>query len=185
MALEALVDLQPDIARNETGEEIPVDSVALDQILIVRTGDKIPVDGVLLSYSCDCDESNLTGESRPVTKMEGDMLNAGTINVSPFNAKMKCTALAQDSAVNRMIRLVEEASQSRSPTEVVVEKVAKVYTPIVVLAAVLLASIPWAIYDAETAEKYLYMALTLLVVACPCALIISTPITYVCAMAQA
>lgn len=183
-ALQALVDLQPESARTEDGLEISVDAVLLDQVLVVRSGDKFPVDGVLLSATCDCDESNLTGESRPVGKLEGDLLNAGTLNVSPFMVKMQCTALAENSAVSRMIRLVEEAAQSRSPTEQIVERVARVYTPVVVLVALLLATIPWAFGD-EVGYEYLRIALTLLVVACPCALIISTPITYVCAMAQA
>ncbi|KAH9258978.1 hypothetical protein BASA81_002598 [Batrachochytrium salamandrivorans] len=183
-ALQALVNLQPESARTEDGEEITVESVYVDQVLVVRSGDKFPVDGVLLSTSCDCDESNLTGESRPVGKNEGDLLNAGTLNVSPFMVKMQCTTLAENSAVSRMIRLVEEAAQSRSPTEQIVERVARIYTPLVVFIALLLATIPWSQGD-EIGYEYLHIALTLLVVACPCALIISTPITYVCAMAQA
>ena len=123
----------------------------------------------------------LTGESRPVHKRIGEDVSGGTINVGNSFLKVQTTVLSSDSAVARLARLVEEAQAKTSPTENLVETIAKYYTPIVFGGAILLGSIPWA-WGPEVGMKFLYDALVLLVIACPCALVISTPLTYVCAL---
>ena len=183
-ALKVLMDMKPEMAYDEVLGEISVDQVVVGQSLVVRSGGKIPVDGILTDDACEVDESNLTGESKPVAKRRGDFLSAGTLNVSQINCRMKATALSRDSAVSRMIHLVEESTLLRSPTEQLVDRIARVYTPMMIVAAVGLATVPWLLMG-QDGRKWLKVSLTLLVVACPCALVISTPITYVCAIAQA
>jgi len=182
-ALEAIVALKPDFALLVAAPVVPVPvaRVRVGDVVLVRVGDKVPVDGRVASGSSEVDESTLTGESVPVAKQPGDAVFAGTLNAGLSSLHVECTALASDSAVARLVRLVDDAQAQRSPTEQLVERVAAVYTPVVVLAALCMATVPWAF---GSGAYWLYTALTLLVISCPCALVISTPITYVCALAQ-
>ena len=183
-ALAAIIALRPDTATlHATGEELPVESVAVGCVLAVKSGARIPIDGVVLSGASTVDEAALTGESRPVEKSVGDAVSAGTVNVGGGFFTMETTVLSKDSAVARLVQLVQVAQTMRSPTEKMVETVARWYTPAVVALAALLASIPWAISH-DVGQHYFKLALVFLVVACPCALVISTPITYVCGMAR-
>ena len=129
-------------------------------------------------------ESNLTGESRPVPKVVGDAVSAGTINDGGGYIEIESTATSEDSAVARLVSLIEQAQIERSPTEKLVESVSKYYTPVVVLLSLVLSTVPWA-WGTATGLKYVKEALVMLVVACPCALVISTPITYICGIATA
>jgi Cd2+/Zn2+-exporting ATPase len=183
-AIAAIVALKPEEAELQKGGAVPVEAVKLGDVVVVRAGAKIPVDGQVVRGGSSVDESSLTGESRPVSKKVGDCVSGGTINLAGY-LEVCCTAVAEDSAVARMVKLVQDAQMQRSPTEQMVDRLAAVYTPIVVLAAILTAALPWAFLPAAEAQKILYKALVLLVVACPCALVISTPVTYVCAMANA
>ena len=183
-AIAAIVALKPELAGLLEGGAVPVESVKLGDIFVVRAGAKIPVDGRVVCGGSSVDESSLTGESRPVSKKVGDPVSGGTINLAGY-VEVCCTAVAGDSAVARMVKLVQDAQMRRSPTEQMVDKWAAIYTPIVVLAAILTASLPWAFLPASQAREILYKALVLLVVACPCALVISTPVTYVSALANA
>jgi len=183
-AISDIVALSPDIAYvGDNGVPTPVEDVAIGTTVIVKPGEKVPIDGVVIFGSSTVDQSMLTGESRPVHKRIGEDVSGGTINVGNSFLKVQTTVLSSDSAVARLARLVEEAQAKTSPTENLVETIAKYYTPIVFGGAILLGSIPWA-WGPEVGMKFLYDALVLLVIACPCALVISTPLTYVCALAQ-
>ena len=180
-AISAIISLKPESAQMQDGSTVGVEEVKIGDIVTVKAGDKVPIDGVVVSGSSTIDESSLTGESHPVSKKEGDSIFGGTISLSGFMV-VQCEAAAEDSAVARLVKLVQEAQMQRSPTELMVDRLAGIYTPLVVVAALLTATIPWTFMEPDDAQKLLYQALVLLVVACPCALVISTPITYVCAL---
>ena len=192
-AMEELLALKPEVAviaggndssLGEAGDRVLVDKVPIGTRLVVNDGDKIPLDGRIVKGETAVDESVLTGESYPVRKRLEDVVLAGTLNVGGNFIEIETTSLSNETTVSRMIRLIENASQQRSPREQLVERIATVYTPVVVLVAVLLATIPWA-WGEQTGLVYTEIALILLVVACPCAFVISTPITYVCGLARA
>lgn len=128
------------------------------------------------------DESSLTGESRPIPKGPKATVSGGTVNTGVRQLVVRTTSTADDSAVARLIRLVEEAQLNRSHTEKSIDEFAKLYTPIVLFAALLMCTIPWA-YGSETGREWTHNGLVVIVVACPCALIISTPVTYVAGLA--
>eukprot|EP00566_Odontella_aurita_P003386 CAMPEP_0113583338 /NCGR_PEP_ID=MMETSP0015_2-20120614/32457_1 /TAXON_ID=2838 /ORGANISM="Odontella" /LENGTH=1507 /DNA_ID=CAMNT_0000488195 /DNA_START=371 /DNA_END=4894 /DNA_ORIENTATION=- /assembly_acc=CAM_ASM_000160 len=186
-ALSAIVSLRPDRANliNPITKEtvvVPAASVGVGAIVSVRTGDKIPCDGIVIEGYSTVDESSLTGESRPVRKGPKDVVSGGTINSGSTQLLVKTTATVENSAVARLIRLVEEAQANRSETEQIVDAFAKRYTPLVVLTALCMCTIPWAWGD-EVGREWTMIGLITMVVACPCALIISTPVTYVAGLA--
>jgi Cd2+/Zn2+-exporting ATPase len=186
-ALSDIVHLRPDKANlihpfTKEVMLVPASAVPVGALVFVRTGDKIPCDGVVMEGNSTVDESSLTGESRPVRKGPHDVVSGGTINSGNTQLVVRTTSTADNSAVARLIRLVEEAQANRSPTEKLVDEFAKRYTPIVILAAILMCSIPWA-FGHEIGRQWARNGLVLIVVACPCALIISTPVTYVAALA--
>lgn len=186
-ALSAIVSLRPDRANliNPITKEtviVPAAAVGVGAIVSVRTGDKIPCDGVVIEGYSTVDESSLTGESRPVRKGPKDVVSGGTINSGTTQLLVKTTATVDNSAVARLIRLVEEAQANRSDTEKIVDAFAKRYTPLVVLTALCMCTIPWA-WGNEVGKEWTYIGLITIVVACPCALIISTPVTYVAGLA--
>ena len=193
IAMEKLLALKPEVAvlasgndssLGEAGSRVLVEKIPVGTKLIVNDGDKVPLDGYIIKGETSVDESVLTGESYPVQKGIQDAILAGTLNVGGKSIEICTTALSNDTTVSRMIRLIEGASQQRSPREQLVERIAAVYTPVVAVTALLLASIPWA-WGEATGLLYTEIALILLVVACPCAFVISTPITYVCGLARA
>jgi Zn2+/Cd2+-exporting ATPase len=145
-ALSAIVRLRPDTANLVHPSTrgivvVPADSVPLGALVSVRTGDKIPCDGVVVEGRSTVDESSLTGESRPVRKGPNDKVSGGTINSGQTQILVRTTSTADDSAVARLIRLVEEAQANRSETEQFVDEFARVYTPIVVFIALLMVSL--------------------------------------------
>ncbi|KAL7535025.1 LOW QUALITY PROTEIN: hypothetical protein ACHAXR_006220 [Thalassiosira sp. AJA248-18] len=163
---------------------LPASAVPVGSAVSVRTGDKIPCDGIIIEGSSTVDESNLTGESRPVKKIPGTKVSGGTINTGSTRLVVRSTASSNDSAVARLIRLVEDAQVNRSETEKMIDSFAQVYTPFVVMTALCMCTIPWA-FGEEIGRKWLYNGLIVIVIACPCALIISTPVTYVAGLAAA
>lgn len=188
-ALSAIVSLRPEKANllNPITNEIvvmPASAVTVGSKVSVRTGDKIPCDAVVIEGSSTVDESNLTGESRPVKKHPGSKVSGGTVNTGSAQLIVRTTATTNDSAVARLIRLVEEAASNRSETEMLIDSFAQVYTPIVVLTALCMCTIPWA-FGTDVGQEWLYNGLIVIVIACPCALIISTPVTYVAGLAAA
>ena len=186
-ALSTIVSIRPEQANliNPITKEIvvlPASAVKIGSIVSVRTGDKVPCDGVVIEGDSTVDESNLTGESRPVKKGIGDKVSGGTINNGSTQLIIKTTATTKNSAVAKLLKIVEEAQSNRSSTEAMVDAVAQVYTPIVVLTALCMCTFPF-IVSKEVGKDWLMRGLVLLVAACPCALIISTPVTYVAGLA--
>jgi len=186
-ALTSIVKLKPERAnliQPKTKELIivPAASVPVGAMVAVKSGDKIPCDGVVEEGKSTVDESSLTGESRPVKKGPGDEVSGGTVNSGNTQIVVRTTRSSDDSAVSRLVRLVEEAQANRSETEKIVDSFAKVYTPIVVFSALAMCTIPWY-WGEEIGRDWMARGLSLIVIACPCALVISTPIAYVAGLA--
>jgi Zn2+/Cd2+-exporting ATPase len=186
-ALSAIVHLRPDRANllHPTTQElitVPATSVPVGALVSVMTGDKIPCDGVVVEGRSTVDESSLSGESRPIRKGPNDKVSGGTVNSGLSQLVVKTTCTSENSAVSRLIRLVEEAQTNRSATEKLVDEFARWYTPVVVFAAALMCSIPWA-FGSDIGKEWTANGLILIVVACPCALVISTPVSYVAGLA--
>ena len=183
-AMGAVLALRPQFARRLATPDVqtPAEDVAVGETVLVRPGEMIPLDGVVVGGNSAVDESALTGESVPSPKRPGDEAYGGTVNQGGA-LEVRVTAPSADSAVARLVRLVEEAQASRSGVERAVETFAKHYTPAVVLAAALLAAVPYA--AGETGPRPAYTACVLLLVACPCALVLSTPVVAVCGLARA
>lgn len=189
-ALESIVSLKPETANkqitdaegNVTIITVPAEAIQIDDLVSVKSGDKVPCDGVVVKGETAIDESSLTGESRPVRKVVDAPVFSGTINIGHSPITVKATATTENSTVAKLIELVEIAQANRSPTEKMVDEFAKRYTPIVVLASFLMCTIPWAVSN-EVGHEWLERGVVLIVIACPCALIISTPVTYVAGLA--
>ncbi|PSS01326.1 Cadmium/zinc-transporting ATPase [Actinidia chinensis var. chinensis] len=167
----------------ETGEEVQADEVMVGTILAVKAGEIIPIDGIVIQGKCEVDEKTLTGESFPVSKQNDSTVWGGTINLNGY-ISVRTTALSEDSVVARMTKLVEEAQNSKSKTQRVIDKCAKVYTPAIVIISACLAVVP-AIPGVHNRNYWFRLALVVLVSACPCALVLSTPVATFCALSKA
>jgi Cd2+/Zn2+-exporting ATPase len=170
-------------------EEVPVQELDVGDLILIRPGERIPMDGRVLSGSSYVDQSPITGESRLVEKEPGDEIFAGSVN-GHGALEVEVTHLAEDNTISRMIRLVEEAQEKRAPAQRFVDQFSRYYTPAVVLLAFLVATIPPLFFGQpfwNTAGEtgWLYRGLVLLVVACPCALVISTPVSIISAISNA
>ena len=186
-AIKGLLDLAPDTAevRQPHGawQQAAAASVALDAVVRIRPGARVPLDGVVIAGASAVNQASVTGESMPVDKTVGDTLFAGTIN-DTGTLEMRVTATASNTTLARIIHAVEQAQGSRAPTQQFVDKFAAIYTPVVFALAVAVAVLmPWLVDVAWT--QALYKALVLLVIACPCALVIATPVTVVSGLAAA
>ncbi|XP_014509390.1 putative inactive cadmium/zinc-transporting ATPase HMA3 isoform X2 [Vigna radiata var. radiata] len=183
-AMSSLMNIAPQKAViADSGEVVDADEVKLNTILAVKAGEVIPIDGVVLDGTCEVDEKTLTGESFPVAKQKDSTVWAGTINLNGY-ISVKTTALAEDCVVAKMTKLVEEAQNSKTNVQTLIEKFVKFYTPAVVIISTLVAVIPLALKSRR--EKYwFHSALVVLVSACPCALILSTPVATFCAYTRA
>ncbi len=178
-AVRALVRLAPNevLVRRGTSEVVvPADEVGVGETVVVRPGERLAVDGVVVEGSSAVDEAPVTGESVPVEKGEGDAVFSGSLN-GQGGMLVEATRRAGDSTLQRIARLVEEAQAKKAPAEQFVDRFSRVYTPIVVAAALALAVVPPALGAGST--EWFYRALALLIIACPCALVISTPVTVV------
>jgi Cd2+/Zn2+-exporting ATPase len=185
-AIRALMDLSPaDALVREDGAErrVPVDGVAVGAVVIVRPGDKIPLDGQVVAGESAVNQAPITGESLPVEKTPGDTVFAGTIN-GRGALEIRVTRRRRDTTLARIIHLVERAQAQRAPAQTVVERFARVYTPSVIALAAAVAVVPPLAFGAGW-ETWIYRGLVLLVVSCPCALVISTPVSIVAALAGA
>jgi len=185
-AIEALLTLRPDQALvKRNGEEIhvPVEDLELGEIVIVKPGEQIPVDGRLTEGSTHVNESSLTGESMPVAKTKGSELYAGTINQSG-GIELEVTKRSDDTALARMVKLVAEAQAEKSKTQRFLESAEQYYAMGVILFTIGVFLIPWLFWN-ESFAKAFYRAMTVMVVASPCALVISTPATVLSAIGGA
>jgi Cd2+/Zn2+-exporting ATPase len=185
-AIRALMDLTPADAlmRDAAGERrVPVDQITPGAVIVVRPGEKIPLDGEIVAGHSEVNQAPVTGESLPVEKAPGDGVFAGTIN-GHGALDVRVTRLRRDTTLARIIHLVERAQAQRAPAQTFVERFARVYTPAVILLAAAVAIVPPLAFHLAW-QTWLYRALVLLVVSCPCALVISTPVSIVAALAGA
>lgn len=186
-AVEALMKLAPDTARvlNSDGSEIerPASEVNVGDTLVVRPGEKFPLDGRVRKGETTVNQAPINGESVPVPKQPGNEVFAGTINQDGA-VEVETTKRADDSTLARIVRLVADAQRKRSPTEQWVETFARYYTPSVMALAVAVMLLPPLVAGASW-SYWFYQGLVLLVIACPCALVISTPVSFVAALASA
>ncbi len=186
-AIAALMDLTPPIARLREPDggvqEVAPSEVPVGSALIVRAGEKIPLDGVVLRGISGVNQAPITGESLPVDKSPGDEVFAGTIN-GDGTLEIESTKPADDSTLAHIIKLVGDAQSRRAPSERWVERFAVVYTPLVMATAVLVLLVPPLLFGGQWSD-WIYRSLVLLVIACPCALVISTPVSVVASLAAA
>ena len=185
-SIKSLVEIAPDNARVKVGdrEEIKhVDEVEVGDIVIVKPGDKVPLDGKVVSGSSSINQASITGESVPVLKEVGDEVFSGTVNEEGY-LEIEVTKAAKDSVISKIVTLVKRSQLNRSETETMVEKVAKYYTPIMMVAAICIAVIPPFLLGQPLVD-WVYKALSLLVISCPCAFLISTPVGMVSAITSA
>ncbi len=185
-AIQSLMKLAPSTAtvKRGTGEVVlPVEQVSINDIMIIRPGERIPLDGEVTTGLSSVDQSTITGESMPVPKTTGDTVFAGTFNQRGA-LEVRVTKLAGDTTLARILHLIEEAQSKKAPSQAFVERFARFYTPAVFGLALLVAAIPPLFFHQEFVDWF-YRALVLLVIACPCALVISTPVSIVSAMTNA
>jgi Cd2+/Zn2+-exporting ATPase len=193
-AIRALIDLAPQealVKRHGHEHRVRVDEIRVGEEIVIRPGDKVPLDGEVVAGHSDVNEAPITGESLPVDKSPGHEVYAGTIN-GRGALEVRITRLRRDTRLARIIHLVEAAQAQRAPVQTFVDRFARIYTPAVIAIAIVVAVAP-PLLGATTeiaalqgsASEWLYRALVLLVIACPCALVISTPVSIVAALAGA
>ncbi len=157
--------------------DVPIESLKLGDIVLVRPGENIPIDGTVLEGRSNVNQASLTGESKPVSKDIGESVWAGTLNESGV-LKIKTEKEYKDSKIAKVISLVEEAQNEKAPSQRFVDKFASIYTPSILILAFLVAIVPPLLFQANW-EDWFYKALVFLVIGCPCALVISTPVSVV------
>ena len=185
-AIGRLIDLAPNevLVREDAGERlIAIDRVDPGSLMIVRPGEKFALDGIVRNGHSDVNQAPITGESLPVEKSEGDEVFAGTIN-GHGALTVAVTRRRRDTTLARIVHLVEEAQAKRAPLQQFIDRFAAWYTPAIVVLALVVAAVP-LIVPGQSFDTWIYRALVLLVVSCPCALVISTPVSIVSALAGA
>ncbi|CAM3545008.1 Lead, cadmium, zinc and mercury transporting ATPase [Bordetella sputigena] len=186
-AVRGLLDLAPPNATRRQADgtwiEVPAAELAAGDVVRVRPGERIAADGVVTAGRSSVDQSAITGESMPADKTTGDPVYAATVNAEG-SFEYRVTAAAQDTTLARIIHAVEQAAASRAPMQRFIDRFSRVYTPAVVVIAVLAACVPPLLWGQPWAEA-IYRALALLIIACPCALVISTPVSIVSGLTAA
>jgi len=180
-AIQEVLGLRPEEAEMRSGAKAPVQDVQVGDIVVVRQGDQVPLDGSVVAGTAVVDESALTGESKPIQKTLGDKVSAGSTSISGY-IEVQVSSHAENSMVSKLVQLIETAQSLRSDTERSVERFARIYTPCILCLAIAMMIVPWLI-DPKLGPEYFYNTLVLLVIACPCALVISTPVTYLSGIA--
>ncbi|WNM18531.1 heavy metal translocating P-type ATPase [Flavobacterium capsici] len=178
--IKSLLDQRPDevtILVKSEAQTIKAADAKIGDIIQLKAGEKLGLDGELLSDGASFNTSALTGESKPDTKSKGDTVLAGMINLNKVS-QVKVTTAYTDSKLSKILELVQNATAQKAPTELFIRKFAKIYTPIVVLLAVLIAFLPYFFVENYVFSNWLYRALIFLVISCPCALVISIPLGY-------
>lgn len=178
--IKALLDVRPDVAnvwRNEKWDIVKPDTVAIGETIQLKAGEKAPLDGELLSESASFNTAALTGESTPRTIRKGEPVLAGMLNLDGV-VTLKVSKKFADSALSRILEMVQSATSRKAKTELFIRKFAKIYTPIVFFLAVALVIIPYFVVADYQFATWLYRALVFLVISCPCALVISIPLGY-------
>lgn len=179
-SVAALMDIRPDFAvvlKDDREETVDPYDVNIGDIVLVKPGEKIPLDGTVIEGNSSIDTSSLTGEALPKDVEAGDEVISGCINLSGV-IKIKVTSMFEESTVSKILEMVENASSRKAPVENFITKFAKYYTPVVVFSAVALAIIPPLVIADATFSTWIYRALLFLVVSCPCALVISIPMSF-------
>ena len=181
-AIIELMDLRSDKTRLKNGELVSTKKVKLNDIIIVNPGEKIPLDGIIINGASHLDTKNLTGESKPLSVKKGDTVLSGTINIESI-LEINSTSTYKTSTASKIIDIMEHADEKKAKTEKFITKFSKIYTPIVVLLSILIVVIPTILgCDFNT---WLYRALEILVISCPCALVISVPLSYFAGIGRA
>ncbi len=179
-SIKSLLDQRPDevtILQNNEAKTIKAASANIGDIIQLKAGEKLGLDGELLSETASFNTAALTGESKPDTKAKGETVLAGMINLNTV-AKVKVTTAYKDSKLSKILEMVQNATAQKAPTELFIRKFAKIYTPIVVLLAILITGLPYFFVEDYEFSQWLYRALVFLVISCPCALVISIPLGY-------
>lgn len=185
-SISDLMDFAPNQALVKFGDKedhYDVNDVSIGNIVIVRPGERVPMDGIVEKGQSSVDESAVTGESKPARKKIGDLVFAGTLNSEGY-LEFRVTKKFQDTVISKIVKLVEEAETKKAPTERLVDRFARYYTPVVVMVAVLVMIMPTLLFS-QPFEAWFYRGLVLLVISCPCALVISTPVSVVSAITGA
>ena len=178
-SISALMDIRPDYANIERDgklEQVDPEEIQVGDIIVVKAGEKVPLDGVVMEGKTTLNTAALTGESLPRDAAEGDEIISGCVNISGL-IRVRVTKPFSESTVSRILELVENASNKKTRTERFITRFARIYTPAVVGAAVLLAIVPPLVLHGNWSD-WIYRALTFLVVSCPCALVISVPLSF-------
>ena len=179
-SIGALIQLTPEVAvvkRGDKNIKLHAHAVNINEIVIVKPGDKIPLDGIVINGTSSVNQAAITGESIPATKNEGDMIFAGTINEEGY-LEIKVTKRSDETVLSKIIDLVKESQLRKSKTEAFIDRFSNYYTPAVIGLAVVVAVVPPFVFGLNF-DTWFYRALVLLVVSCPCALAISTPVSIV------
>lgn len=179
-SIKALLDIRPDkatVLRNGTLTEVAPDTVQVGETIQIKAGEKVALDGVMQSQGSSFNTAALTGESKPNTMKQGEMVLAGMINLDKV-VEIKVSKIFAESSLARILDMVQNATSRKAKTELFIRKFSKIYTPIVVLLALLLTFVPYFFMEQYVFSEWLYRALIFLVISCPCALVISIPLGY-------
>ncbi|MCG3147756.1 MAG: Cadmium-transporting ATPase [Verrucomicrobiae bacterium] len=182
-AIETLMEVAPDTALLKSGHEVPVEAVNVGEIIVIKPGARVPLDGVVIAGESNVNQAPITGESMPVEKKPGSDVFAGSIN-ERGSLEVRVTKLSTDSTLAKIIHLVEEAQEQKAPAQRFVDVFARYYTPAVIVLALLIAVAPPLLFG-QAWGAWFYRALVMLVIACPCALVISTPVSVVSGLTAA